>query len=107
MKQLIFLIALELLLFNCRQTNYQQKEQVNKIEFNQKLADELNNMAEIDQIAAYTRQGKFKDWTIERWSNFKDSVFTTQLERLARRTFGLWFSTVILTQPFNQEYLRS
>jgi len=82
MKQLIFLITLGLLLFNCRQSIDQQYEQESKIEFNQKLADELNNMAEIDQIAAYTRRGKFKDWTIERWSNFKDSVFTTHKKRL-------------------------
>lgn len=82
MKRLIFLFVAGLILLNCRQTIGQSKKEKKKIEFNQRLADELKAMAEIDQIAAYIRQGKYKDWTIERWNNFKDSVFTTNKKRL-------------------------
>ena len=82
MKRLIFLFVAGIILLNCRQPNGQNKKEEKKIEFNQRLADELKTMAEIDQIAAYIRQGKYKDWTIERWDNFKDSVFKTHKKRL-------------------------
>jgi hypothetical protein len=82
MKRLILLFIAGFTLFNCRQTISQNKKEEGKIEFNQGLADELKTMAEIDQIAAYIRQGKYRDWTVERWDNFKDSVFTTHKKRL-------------------------
>ncbi|MFD2200873.1 DUF6624 domain-containing protein [Shivajiella indica] len=46
------------------------------------LAIELKKMAEIDQIAAYIPQGKYKELTSEQWIAFKDSVFSTHQVRL-------------------------
>lgn len=60
------------------QTIHQEKIKA----YNQGLADELSTMAKVDQIAAYVRQGIYKEWTVERWNHFKDSVFTTHKKRL-------------------------
>ncbi len=67
-------------LFCCKQTN----RTTQKIEFNQGLAEELKTMAVIDQVAAYIPQGKYKQWTHERWEKFKDSVFTAHTTRLKK-----------------------
>jgi hypothetical protein len=64
-----------LTLFSCNHTSKHDGDR-KKIEFNQGLADELKLMAEIDQVAANTPQGKYKQWTQERWEKFQDSVFT-------------------------------
>ena len=61
-------------MFSCTQTN-KKESGPKKIEFNQGLADELKLMAEIDQVAANMPQGKYKQWTQERWERFQDSVF--------------------------------
>jgi hypothetical protein len=82
MKGLTLLLLAGLILFNFRQVNSQNKQAETKIEFNQKLADELKAMVEIDQVAAYIPQGKYKQWSDEKWENFKDSVFTTHKKRL-------------------------
>jgi hypothetical protein len=82
MNALTLLLAAGLSLLNLRQANSQVKNDERKIEFNQKLADELKTMAEVDQIAAYVPQGKYKQWSTEKWDNFKDSVFTTHKKRL-------------------------
>lgn len=82
MKRLIFLLVGVLILINCPPLIGQNKTEGGKVNFNQSLADELKAMAEIDQVAAYIRQGKYKDWSIERWNHFKDSVFTTHKKRL-------------------------
>jgi hypothetical protein len=68
-------------LIGCQQTGMQGND-TRKIEFNKSLADELKSMAEIDQVAASFRQGKYKQWTQERWGKFRDSVFTTHKSRL-------------------------
>jgi len=72
----IFLLA-SLLLYSCTEI-----ETTKKVEFNQLLADELKRMSEVDQIAAYIPQGKYKDLSKEEWQSFKDSVFTTNQNRL-------------------------
>lgn len=41
------------------------------------LKTELDEMVKVDQVAAYIPQGKYKDYTHEKWNNFKDSVFTS------------------------------
>lgn len=46
------------------------------------MTDELKKMAEVDQIAAFVPQGKYKERCIEKWDSFKDSVFTTHQKRL-------------------------
>jgi len=81
MKKLSLLFVVGLLFLTCVQA-IGQSSKYNKIEFNQGLADELKTMAEVDQVAAYIPQGKFKDWSTEKWNNFKDSVFTTHKKRL-------------------------
>ena len=81
MKKLSLLFVVGLLFLTCAQA-IGQSSKYNKIEFNQGLADELKTMAEDDQVAAYIPQGKFKDWSTEKWNNFKDSVFTTHKKRL-------------------------
>lgn len=53
-----------------------------KVEFDPELADELKAMAKIDQVAAYIPQGKYKEWSKEKWDNFKDSVFRTHKKRM-------------------------
>jgi len=82
MKALTLLLLAGLTLLNFRQANGQEKKDEGRIEFNQKLADELKAMAEVDQIAAYIPQGKYKQWSDAKWDNFKDSVFTTHKKRL-------------------------
>jgi hypothetical protein len=83
-KGLSLLLVAGLSLLNFRQVNSQNKVVERKIEFNQSLADELNTMAETDQIAAYIPQGKYKQWPVEKWESFKDSVFTTHKKRLEK-----------------------
>jgi hypothetical protein len=46
------------------------------------LKNELEEMVQVDQIAAYIPQGKYKEYTREQWDNFKDSVFTTHKVRI-------------------------
>lgn len=72
-----------LILLGCQQRDKQDND-TKKLKFNQGLADELKTMTEIDQVAAYIPQGKYKQWTKGRWENFKDSVFTTHKVRLEK-----------------------
>lgn len=82
MKKILGIIIIGITLFGCKEKTSEKKEIQKKVEFNQNLADELKKMAEIDQIAAYIPQGKYKELTSEQWSSFKDSVFTTHQKRL-------------------------
>jgi hypothetical protein len=76
-------IFIELSLIGCQQRGKHDND-TRKIEFNQGLVDELKTMTEIDQVAAYIPQGKYKLWAQGRWENFKDSVFTTHKVRLEK-----------------------
>lgn len=79
----IFLIALiGLLNFGCKEKKAETQKTEAKVEFNQELVEELARIAEIDQIAAYIPQGKYKELSQEQWNSFKDSVFTTHQKRL-------------------------
>ena len=82
MKKILGIIIIGITLFGCKEKTSEKKEIQKKVEFNQNLADELKKMAEIDQIAAYIPQGKYKELTSEQWNSFKDSVFTTHQKRL-------------------------
>jgi hypothetical protein len=82
-KLLSLTMFIGLSLFSCKQTSKKSSD-VWMIEFNQGLADELKSMAVIDQVAAYIPQGKYKQWTRERWEKFKDSVFATHEVRLEK-----------------------
>lgn len=73
MKYLIITIGLLVLLISCNN----QIQEKNEVRFNQDLADELKTRAELDQTAAWIRQGKFKEYSEAEWKAYKDSVFTT------------------------------
>jgi hypothetical protein len=79
-KYIFFFLGLSIL--SCKQIHCQDDITDKKIEFNKGLVEELKAMAKIDQIAAYIPQGKYKNWSIERWNSFKDSVFTVHKIRL-------------------------
>ena len=55
---------------------------VTEIVFDQDLADELNEMAKLDQVAAYIPQGEHKDLSPEEWKAFKLKTFETHQRRL-------------------------
>lgn len=61
--------------------DHNDKESV-KVAIDQTLADELAQMAEIDQIAAGIPQGEYKKLSEKQWNSFKDSVFRTHTKRL-------------------------
>jgi uncharacterized protein YcfL len=82
MKTLYKILLISLLLLGCKEKSQEIIETTQKIVFNQALADELEKMAEMDQVAAYIPQGKYKYLTPEQWQSFKDSVFTTHQKRL-------------------------
>ncbi len=75
-------LLISLLLLGCKEKPQEIKEPTQKTTFNQPLADELEQMAEIDQIAAYIPQGAYTQLSPEEWQAFKDSVFTTHQKRL-------------------------
>lgn len=77
------LILIMMFLFIGCQHKVEDKAQDGKIPFNQKLADELKRMEEVDQIAAYIPQGEYTKMSDEQWSSFKDSVFVTHQKRIA------------------------
>jgi hypothetical protein len=81
MKKLLLTITV-LIFLGHAQAISQTRKSKKKVQFNQQLADELKAMAEVDQIAAYIPQGKYKEWSVERWEDFKDSVFTTHKKRM-------------------------
>jgi Family of unknown function (DUF6624) len=76
MNKMYQMVLIGLLIVGCKE------KPTKKVEFNQILADELKKMAEVDQIAAYIPQGKYKELTKEEWNSFKDSVFTTHQKRI-------------------------
>ena len=82
MKKIIGILFFGFSLFGCKEKISEKREFEEKVEFNQRLANELKRMAEIDQIAAYIPQGEYKKMTDEQWNSFKDSVFTTHEKRL-------------------------
>lgn len=86
-----------LLLLGCKERTTDSPASQEREVFNQELLNELNRMAEVDQIAAYIPRGKYKDLTAHEWNLFKDSVFTThqvQLKKLFDRHGFLGFDLV-------------
>jgi hypothetical protein len=81
-KKLYIFFILGLSIISSKQTSSQNYITDKKIEINYGLVEELKAMAKIDQIAAFIPQGKYKNWSIEKWNSFKDSVFTTHKIRL-------------------------
>lgn len=52
-----------------------------KAVFNQELANELEKMAQTDQIAAYIPQGEYKKLSAQEWQAFKDQTFRSNQKR--------------------------
>lgn len=75
MNLLLPLISCTLLLTGCA-TKLTTKKKM-------QLQAELAQMAEVDQVAAYIPQGKYQNYTPQRWASFQDSVFTSNYQRVA------------------------
>lgn len=84
MNKIYRILLVGILIIGCKQKDTDKKVTGDKVEFNQDLVDELKKMAEIDQVAAYIPQGKYKKLSQEEWNSFKDSVFTTHQKRLLK-----------------------
>ena len=82
MNKIFGILIVGFTLFGCRQKSAKKSVINEKIVFNQELTDELEKMAEIDQIAAYIPQGIHKELSKNEWNSFKDSVFTTNQKRI-------------------------
>ncbi len=83
MDKIYGIILFGLLILGCKGETSNEKIAIEKkVEFNQDLADELKQMAEIDQIAAFIPQGEYKKLTKEQWNAFKDSIFRTNQKRV-------------------------
>lgn len=89
MKKLGFTLLIPFVLAGCA-TNLTANQR-------SQLAQQLKDMAAIDQIAAYIPQGKYKQYTKPQWEAFKDSVFTAnkaKTEQLFKRYGFLGFDQV-------------
>jgi len=85
MKYINGILIIGILFFtNCKENNSSKELGKEKLEFNQRLANELKDMSEIDQIAAYIPQGKYKELSQLEWKIFKDSVFTANQKRIEK-----------------------
>jgi len=82
MNKVYGILIIILLVVGCKQKPKEKEIPETKVEFNKELADELKRMAEIDQIVAYIPQGKYKEFSLSEWKEFKDSVFTIHEKRL-------------------------
>lgn len=68
------LIIIGILFIGCKNTSTNEKH-------NQALINELQKMANIDQIVADIPKGKYKELTKAQWKQFKDSVFKVNQKR--------------------------
>lgn len=89
MKSIISILTIPIFLTSCAAKFTDNKKT--------QLRKELGEMAEIDQIAAYIPQGKYKDYTQEQWDKFRDSVSSdnkTKIEGIFNRYGFLGFDKV-------------
>lgn len=82
MRQKVGILFFGLLVLGCKSGTSVTIFTDKTVEFNQDLASELKKMAEIDQVAAYIPQGEYKEWSTEKWNQFKDSVFLNNQIRI-------------------------
>lgn len=82
MNRILGIAFLGILLMGCKEEKNTDRSALEKVEFDVELANELKEMAKIDQIAAYIPQGKYKEWSKEKWNAFKDSVFEVHQKRI-------------------------
>lgn len=90
MNKIYVILILAILIIGCKEDKKGKQLTVSQTTFNQELANELERIAEIDQIAAYIPQGEYKKLSNEEWNAFKDSVFTTHQKRIEEifNTYG-------------------
>lgn len=74
MKRTILFFLISIFLVSCA-TKLTNNEKI-------QIKEDLEKMVEIDQIAAYIPQGKYKNYSKEQWNDFKDSVFTNNKKRI-------------------------
>ena len=84
MKRILGIVMIGLLLIGCKEKTSEKKE-TQKVEFNQDIANELEKMSEVDQLAARNAYPPkdYQHLSLEQWKAFKDSVYTSHQERLA------------------------
>jgi len=79
-KSSLFFTSLIILLQACASKGQQNEKSVkNELDFD--LRNEIAQMAEVDQTAAWIPQGEFKNYSQEEWRAYKDSVFTSNKKR--------------------------
>ncbi|MFD2917126.1 DUF6624 domain-containing protein [Psychroserpens luteus] len=83
MNKIFGIILISLTLFGCKQKSAEENVAEEKIEFNKELADELEKMAEIDQLVASNAfpPEKYSHLTQQKWEKFKDSVYLKNQKR--------------------------
>jgi len=84
MKTTFAFLIIGILFIGCKEKSEIKNTKNSKAKFNQTLVDELNAMKEIDQIAAYIREGEYKKLSDEQWKFFKDSVFVSNQKRISK-----------------------
>lgn len=83
MKIIYGVLLIGYLIIGCNAQTANKKMPEEKVVFNAALANELQKMYTVDQIAAYIPQGKYTKFTDQEWNAFKDSVFTTHQKRIS------------------------
>lgn len=83
MKKTFQILILGLLMFGCKERVSDQKVSEKKVEFNQELVQELQEMVQIDQMAASNAfpPEKYSQLSQEEWEAFKDSIFRHHQKR--------------------------
>ncbi|WP_282019228.1 DUF6624 domain-containing protein [Salegentibacter mishustinae] len=83
MRKTFQILILGLLIFGCKERVTDQKLSKKKVEFNQELAQELQEMVQIDQLAASNAfpPEKYSNLSQEEWEAFKDSIFKNNQKR--------------------------
>ena len=89
MKRIASILLVSIILISCA-AKFTESERL-------QLTRQLKEMVEVDQIAAYIPQGKYKEYTREQWHKFQDSVFDSdkmQIEAMFNKYGFLGFDKV-------------
>lgn len=84
MNKIYGILLIGILLIGCKE-NITKKKAEQNIEFNQKLANELNEMTVTDQLAASNAfpPKQYSHFSQKEWETFKDSIFRNHQKRVA------------------------
>ena len=77
------ILLLSFLILGCKEQTSDRELSGEKIEFNQELAQELQEMVQIDQLAASNAfpPEKYSHFSQDKWEAFKDSIFRTHQQQ--------------------------